>query len=309
MKLSAATATLLIILIASTSAQGGISVFAGSAPKDKTEGGFRDGRGRKGLFAFSNAICSDKDGNVYVADSGNNRVRLIRPDGTVTTYAGTGQRGHRDGKALKATFTSPAGLAISTSSGSLFVADSDRIRKIDAAGNVSTVAVVEQDNQHKSQPNLDGIAVNELNEVYVVDRMNRRLLFIAANGAVTVIARTEHEPHGVALDNTGNVFLNEKERILQVAKDGKLTLYVSAGEEEGSCISDLMGGMVFDKKGNLVVADEYCGVRRIRKGTKKIEAVPGLEESASGVTFGKDGEIYVTSGMTHLIYKIGGLAD
>src|SRR6185369_15375766 len=114
MRLNAAAVTLLLIMIATTSAYGGISVFSGSAPKDETEGGFRNGQGRKALFAFPNAICSDNDGNIYVADSGNNRVRLVRPDGTVSTYAGTGQRGHRDGKVLKATFVSPSGIAIST---------------------------------------------------------------------------------------------------------------------------------------------------------------------------------------------------
>jgi len=305
MRLNAAAVTLLLIMIATTSAYGGISVFSGSAPKDETEGGFRNGQGRKALFAFPNAICSDNDGNIYVADSGNNRVRLVRPDGTVSTYAGTGQRGHRDGKVLKATFVSPSGIAISTSSGSLFVADTDRVRKIDATGNVTTVAVVEADPQRKSSPHLTGIAIDKFGNIYVVDRMNRRLLLIDAKGAVAIVARTEREPHGVAVNDSGDIFLNEYERIFQVSRDGNLAVYVANSQrDEATHLSDLMNGMAFDKKGNLVVADEYCGVLRIKKGTKKIVAVPGLEANASGIAIGKDGEIYVSSGMNHLIYRI-----
>jgi len=67
-------------------------------------------------------LAVDAAGNVYVADGENHRVRLIRPDGTVTTLAGTGEPGYRDGPAGEAQFNEPFDVAVS-SEGVLFVAD------------------------------------------------------------------------------------------------------------------------------------------------------------------------------------------
>jgi hypothetical protein len=68
---------------------------------------------------------------VYVADSANNKIRLITPHGVVSTIAGTGVSGATDGSGSSATFNTPTGITIDAS-GNLFVVDSGSsiIRKI-----------------------------------------------------------------------------------------------------------------------------------------------------------------------------------
>jgi DNA-binding beta-propeller fold protein YncE len=75
---------------------------------------------RPGLFH----LCADKLGNVYVADSGNNLIRMVSPAGKVTTFAGTGARGHEDEVVSgAASFNNPEGVAVD-SAGNVYVADS-----------------------------------------------------------------------------------------------------------------------------------------------------------------------------------------
>lgn len=59
--------------------------------------GYRDGAGAQARFNSPQGVAVDANGTVYVADTGNHRIRMVRPDGTVTTIAGTGVAGHRDG--------------------------------------------------------------------------------------------------------------------------------------------------------------------------------------------------------------------
>ncbi|RZK73052.1 MAG: gluconolaconase, partial [Pedobacter sp.] len=86
-------------------------------------------------------ICVDASGNVYVADSGNHKIRKITPSGMVSTLAGSGTAGAIDGIASEASFNNPAGIAIDAS-GAVYVTDylNHKIRKITAAGVVSTYA-------------------------------------------------------------------------------------------------------------------------------------------------------------------------
>jgi DNA-binding beta-propeller fold protein YncE len=73
----------------------------------------------------------DRQGNVYVADVGNNKIRRVTQDGTVTTFAGTGLRGAQNGPARTATFYRPFGVAVDKA-GNVYVADyqNNLVRKI-----------------------------------------------------------------------------------------------------------------------------------------------------------------------------------
>ncbi len=118
------------------SLDGAIEPLAGGPP------GFADGVGGDARFGSLHGSCFawDSSGNLYLTDDGR-RVRRITPDGLVSTLAGGGERGMRDGPATEAQFEYATGIVVSPD-GSVFVADSGarRIRKISTDGVVTTIA-------------------------------------------------------------------------------------------------------------------------------------------------------------------------
>jgi hypothetical protein len=95
------------------------------------QAGFADGQGAQATFNFLNELRIDTAGNLYGSDGGNNRIRMITPNGLVTTIAGTGVAGSKDGNSAIATFNSPVGLALDNP-GNIIVPDynNNKIRKI-----------------------------------------------------------------------------------------------------------------------------------------------------------------------------------
>src|SRR5262245_46606859 len=103
--------------------------------------GFQDGQRTSAQFNTPSGIALTQKGEIIVADTSNNRIRRIGRDGMVSTLAGSGQRGHRDGPGTSASFDGPIGVAVDRS-GDVLVADTynDCIRRIAADGSVRTVA-------------------------------------------------------------------------------------------------------------------------------------------------------------------------
>jgi sugar lactone lactonase YvrE len=94
--------------------------------------GFADGPALNSKFNDPTGVALDGDGNIFVADDGNCRVRKITPDGVVSTVAGSGEEDHADGRGTSAKFTDPGTITID-GNGDLFVGDLKHIRRI-AAG-------------------------------------------------------------------------------------------------------------------------------------------------------------------------------
>ena len=115
---------------------GTVTTFAGSSNPEEV---FQDGPANTAIFCNPTGLAFDTDGNLYVTDSNNSKIRKITPEGTVSTFAGL-EPGYEDGPANTAKFYNPTGLAFDTS-GNLFIADkyNTRIRKITSEV-VSTVA-------------------------------------------------------------------------------------------------------------------------------------------------------------------------
>lgn len=118
-------------------AQQNVTTFVGSG-----KAALIDGKGTFADLSFPIAIAYDKYNHVfYISDQGNSAIRKALPDGTLSTYAGTGIIGHVDGEALSAKFYFPKGLT-TDQNGNIYVAGrfDYTVRKIDTYGRVSTVA-------------------------------------------------------------------------------------------------------------------------------------------------------------------------
>ncbi len=179
---------------------GTVSTLAGSPRFDVNGnpiGGSSDGTGSAAQFNFPQGIALDSAGNVYVADSDNNTIRKVTPNGVVATLAGLANTpGSADGKGNKARFNIPTGVAIDAA-GNVFVTDAynDTIRKVTPAGVVTTMA-----GMPLFTGNLDGtgssgrfsfptgLTIDGAGNLYVADTDNSTLREISPAALVTTIA-------------------------------------------------------------------------------------------------------------------------
>jgi sugar lactone lactonase YvrE len=117
-----------------------VSLVAGDSSAVTGASGTTDGLWYNARFYIPRGIAVDQAGYVYVADEGNNRIRKIDPNGTVSTLAGSSY-GYADGNGTSALFSQPRGITVD-STGYVYVADtfSHRIRQVSPAGTVTTVA-------------------------------------------------------------------------------------------------------------------------------------------------------------------------
>jgi sugar lactone lactonase YvrE len=163
---------------------GNVTTFAGNGQQ-----GSANGQGTAASFNTPRGIAIDVTGNFYIGDQINNLIRKIDPNGNVTTFAGTGQQGSVNGKATSASFYYPLGVAVDVNL-NVYVADvfNNLIRKIDPAGNVTTLAGTGQQGSANGQGTTAsfnspvGIAVDQAGNVYVAESVNNLIRKISITG-------------------------------------------------------------------------------------------------------------------------------
>jgi DNA-binding beta-propeller fold protein YncE len=155
--------------------QGEVTTFAGSSIGDA------DGKGTAARFNNPSGIAVDSSGNIFVADSRNNKIRKITSQGEVDTFAGDVASGDADGKGTAARFNNPYGIAVD-SSGNIFVADvyNNKVRKITSQGVVTTLAgsskgFVNGKGTTAQFENPVGIAVDTDGNILVADFINHKI--------------------------------------------------------------------------------------------------------------------------------------
>lgn len=157
---------------------GAVTTYCGSGRK-----GARDGACTAAEFDKPAGLALDAAGNLYVADSGNHRIRRIGADGSVTTYAGGVHSGFGDGAAVQALFKAPEGVTVAQ--GVVYVADSgnQRVRRI-ANGVVTTIAGTGREGSLDGRGDLadfkfpTGLVADEDGRLYVADSGNDRIRVI-----------------------------------------------------------------------------------------------------------------------------------
>ncbi len=188
--------------------------------------GFADGPGASARFKNPQGVAVDSSGVVYVADTANNRIRRIAPDGTVTTLAGDGTTGFQDGTGTQARFNAPQGVA-ADNQGNVYVADTGNsaVRVINSGGEVRTLSgdgtVGSNDSPAARFDGLMGVATDGTSVyVYLSDTGNHRIRRLDPSGAVITIAGAERgfadgtgsqarfaEPSGIATDGAGKLIV------------------------------------------------------------------------------------------------------
>jgi len=195
-------------VIRKISAAGVVSTLAGSGLA-----GFANGTGAAAQFNGPTALAVDAAGNVYVADTENQRIRKITPAGVVTTLAGFGFAGFADGEGVGALFDTPLGVAVD-GDGNVYVADSEnrRIRKITPLGVVSTFAgsgIIGGDDGPAETAEFwapVGVAIDGNGTLYVADRGLNRVRTITPAGVVSTIDGANFTDLScIAVDALGNV--------------------------------------------------------------------------------------------------------
>ncbi|AVR96651.1 NHL repeat-containing protein [Pseudoduganella armeniaca] len=157
---------------------GSVTTLAGNG-----QPGTADGKGATARFNGPVGVAVDDAGIVYVADTYNDRIRRIAPDGSVTTIAGGDRPGDADGHGAAAGFDTPSGIAV-TPAGILFVADTGNhaVRRIDPDGRVTTVARAPEGERRPVLWRPSAIAATRDGWLYVATGGGGRIVQIAPDG-------------------------------------------------------------------------------------------------------------------------------
>jgi hypothetical protein len=242
-----------------------ISTIAGSGPSYPNAGAY-SGDGGAATNARLNgpaALAVDARDNLFVADSGNNRIRLVGSDGLIATVAGNGTRAYSGdgGFATNAALSQPFGLVVD-GSGGLWFADqlNHRVRQFGLGGVITTVAgsgpgypaagSYGGDGSLATNANLNGprsVALDGSGNIFIADYNNHRIRKVGPDGLITTVAGTGtagysgdngpatnarlRNPAGVAVDGYGNLFVADSYnyRIRKVSTNGVISTVAGNG--------------------------------------------------------------------------------
>jgi len=312
-----------------------VSTFAGSTQ------GYENGNANDSLFMYPYGITISHDGTLYVADTGNHRIRKISTNGIVSTVAGS-TKGFKDGNANNSLFDFPCGITISYDE-TLYVADRNnhRIRKISTNGIVSTVAGstdgFKDGNTNNSLFSYPcGITISHDGTLYVTEEFNYRIRKIS-KGIVSTVTGSTHgfkdgntndssffNSLGIAISHDGTLYVVDRSnhRIRKISTSGIVSTVAGStrGYKNGNVNDSLFNcprGITISHDGTLYVADRNN--HRIRKistsgivstvagstqGFKDGNANESLFNYPQGIAISHDGTLYVADYYNHRIRKI-----
>lgn len=242
------------------SKEGMVSTFAGAKTAGLVDGTLMEAR-----FKAPTGICSDAEGNFYVADFENHCIRKISKDGRVSTLAGNGKPGFADGKDTNAQFNYPRGIC-RDAAGNLYIGDSwnHRIRKVSPDGTVSTYAGggdtigVQSVGHYKDASDTTArfytpceVKVDVAGNVYVADAYNHRIRKISPDRMVSTVAGSggigQQEggfangpaatalfkvPTTIMVSPSGNLYVGDgaNQRVRKISPEGMVSTFAGSGD-------------------------------------------------------------------------------
>ncbi|MFY0599644.1 MAG: cadherin domain-containing protein [Cyclobacteriaceae bacterium] len=245
--------------------EGVVSTFAGSGMA-----GDVDGPALTASFNTPSGLAFDADGNLYVADQFNYKVKVVTTEGNVETYAGTGVLGNNDGNVATATFGSVRDLAFDAS-GNLLIAEGifDQVRSITPEGLVETLA-----------QNVgflpSGIAVGPQGNIFVASEFSNAVFKITPAGDAVLFAGSQEgfkdgtgaeaqfsAPTKIAIDEAGILYVTDtrNERVRSITPEGVVSTIAGNGKTGNFVGPALIStfqfprGIALDDSGNIYISD------------------------------------------------------
>ncbi|MGB7760182.1 MAG: hypothetical protein WBL61_10145 [Bryobacteraceae bacterium] len=283
---------------------GTITTFgkAGTLVKPSNAGSYPSGY-------FSQGIAVDGAGNVYIADTHNNRITEASGTGVVAAVAGSGGYGYSgDGlPASSASLRNPTGVAVD-GAGNVYIADTynNCVREI-SGGIINTVAGTgtggyNGDNIKATNAQLwfpDDVAVDGAGNLYIADAGNSRVRKVT-NGIITTTVANPGGVEGIALDAAGNLYITTGSTVLKAAKVSVTTIAgggapVAEGSSPTGAQLNFPESVAVDSSGNVYIADTNNRIlRKLSNGT--IADVPGNWFTPGALTMDAAGNLYMLNG-------------
>lgn len=310
-----------------------VTTLAGSG-----SAGYQDGKGEAASFNFDGVrsqLSVDDNLNVYVPDGGNQRIRKIAPDGTVTTLAGSGVKGFEDGPAALAKFNNPCGTTVDAN-GNVYVSErnGNRIRKITPDGTVSTY--VSGPNEAGTKELTSVIINKNTGAIYWSDFYGDGV-YTLKNGNVTRVIKYSL-PCTITMDNAGNIYSTHydaqtvRKYTYNAADETFDNGVVIAGKNAQTGWEDGIGesarfnrpwGIAIDNNGNLLVSGlgehrNSNNIRHINTTNNMVTTIAGVGDrgyadgkgnnarfdTPTGIAVDKNGDMYVLDLVNQRIRKI-----
>lgn len=263
---------------------------------------------------YPQGVTVDGDGSVYIADSGNNRVRMVDPFGNISTVAGTGERGHSGdgGPAVAARLDYPTGVAVDQL-GSLYIADggNHRVRKVDPSGIITTIAGngiegFSGDGGPATEAVMNkpsDVAVDGADNLYIADKINSRIRKIDASGIISTVAggfSVEDDPLAQVYYATGSN-----------VRDGGKATEARLGYPKGVSVDALGTMFIADSGDNRIRKVDPSGTISTILGTglaaywgDGLQGTLASVNGPSGITTDAAGNVYIGDRVNHRVRKI-----
>ena len=242
-------------------------------------------------------VTVDSIGNIYIADGQNHRIRKVDTAGIIHTIAGTGVAGFSpDGSRADTAKLDSLGSIRITKTGTIYFADNVRIRKIDTAGIITTIAGIgiigySGDSGIATNAEIGGgaIAIDSAGNLYIADESANRIRKVSTTGIIYTVAGNGtdgyygdngnpllaelRDEQGVAVSNSGDIYIgdtyNSRIRLVTlhpvgttnvINSDLEISIYPNPANDKVYIATDLKGNysvIVTDVLGRLIYKDNF----------------------------------------------------